>query len=137
MLRVPIQMGPLLVYVNQALVVMVYSVKVGYFYNRSAYTCKRVNYLFYLSHPHRHVCRFIDIIRLVQEWNSSANRLIIINLLDLIKLFSCNLSVIIILSTSMVNIVLILVFKPVQCTLGYAIRHGSEANGLNKQEWPD
>ena len=25
----------------------------------------------------------------------------------------------------------------VQCTLGYAIHHGTEANGLHKQEWLD
>ena len=25
----------------------------------------------------------------------------------------------------------------VQCTLGNAIHHGTEANGLHKQEWPD
>ena len=25
----------------------------------------------------------------------------------------------------------------VQCTLGYGIHHGTEANGLHKQEWPD
>ena len=24
-----------------------------------------------------------------------------------------------------------------QCTLGYAIHHGTEVNGLHKQEWPD
>ena len=25
----------------------------------------------------------------------------------------------------------------IQCTLGYAIHNGTEANGLHKQEWPD